>query len=281
MKQLDLWEKLEAQKKANGKKYHAKQTRLTRVVHLHEWLNKNTGKTCQLTISESLILKKQNPRQWRWVKKLHKIIQGNAVDWLTRGKVLNGRKNLQCKKTISRVWDNIVVIMAEYHQGRGVKKIAKQYGYSPAQVLYALKDAGVDTTKRRNYIKQSDSLDHTQQTKARYHKLISTPAGLLKKRIMTRIGLAMKRRGVNSIGSFSLVGCSGEFLRTHIESQFEPDMFWHNYGKWHVDHIRPCASFDLSDGEQMKQCFNWKNLQPLWAMDNLKKSDTWLKQNQN
>lgn len=280
MKQLELWEKLEEQKKANAKKYHAKKMQLTRVVHLHEWLNKNTGETCQLTITESLILKRKNPRQWRWVKKLHKIIQGSAVDWLTRY-VPNGSHSLQYKKTTSRVWDNILVVMAKYHQGSGVKKIAKQYGYSAPQVLFALKDAGVDTTKRRNYIKPSDSLDHIQQNRKQYLKLISTPEGLLRKRVMARIGLAMKKRGVNIAGSFSLVGCSGEFLRTHIERQFEPDMSWHNYGKWHVDHIRPCASFDLSDDEQMKQCFNWKNLQPLWAMDNLKKSDTWLKQNQN
>ena len=44
-----------------------------------------------------------------------------------------------------------------------------------------------------------------------------------------------------------------------------------NYGLWHVDHIIPCASFDLTDPKQQKICFHWSNLQPLKAIDNLKK----------
>ena len=54
-------------------------------------------------------------------------------------------------------------------------------------------------------------------------------------------------------------------------------MSWDNYGThgWHIDHIRPCASFDLSDEEQQKICFHYTNLQPLWAEDNLKKSKKW------
>ncbi len=47
-----------------------------------------------------------------------------------------------------------------------------------------------------------------------------------------------------------------------------------NYGELHVDHIKPCASFDLSDPEQQRLCFNYKNLQPLWAADNLSKADS-------
>lgn len=49
-------------------------------------------------------------------------------------------------------------------------------------------------------------------------------------------------------------------------------MSWENYGEWHIDHIKPCSSFDLSDPKQQKECFNYTNLQPLWAIDNLKKS---------
>ena len=54
-------------------------------------------------------------------------------------------------------------------------------------------------------------------------------------------------------------------------------MSWDNHGKgkgkWHIDHIRPCASFDLTDLEQQKECFNYSNLQPLWSEDNLIKGD--------
>jgi hypothetical protein len=75
-----------------------------------------------------------------------------------------------------------------------------------------------------------------------------------------------------------LTGCSWEEARQHFESQFLPGMTWDNHGihGWHIDHIRPCASFDdLSDPEQQKQCFHFTNLQPLWAKDNWAKSDKW------
>ena len=68
-----------------------------------------------------------------------------------------------------------------------------------------------------------------------------------------------------------LVGCSIPELRKRLTQQFLPGMTWDNYGKWHIDHIRPCASFDLTDPEQQKQCFHYSNLQPLWAADNLRK----------
>lgn len=71
--------------------------------------------------------------------------------------------------------------------------------------------------------------------------------------------------------ALSLVGCSLQYLKQHLESKFKEGMTWDNYGQWHIDHIKPCASFDLNDIEQQKECFNYKNLQPLWAIDNHKK----------
>jgi hypothetical protein len=72
-----------------------------------------------------------------------------------------------------------------------------------------------------------------------------------------------------------LVGCSAEELKSYFFSLFTPDMTMEHFmrGEIHVDHIRPCSSFDLSDPEQQKQCFHYTNLQPLWAHDNLRKSD--------
>jgi hypothetical protein len=48
-------------------------------------------------------------------------------------------------------------------------------------------------------------------------------------------------------------------------------MSWSNYGKWHVDHIKSCASFDLSKEDEQRKCFHYTNLQPLWAEENLSK----------
>jgi len=81
-------------------------------------------------------------------------------------------------------------------------------------------------------------------------------------------------QGINkSANTLDLIGCTPEQLRDHIESQFEDGMTWENYGEWHIDHKRPCASFDLMVEAQQRECFNFTNLGPLWAKDNLSKGD--------
>ena len=66
------------------------------------------------------------------------------------------------------------------------------------------------------------------------------------------------------------VGCSIPFLKKHLTNLFSDGMSWENYGKWHVDHIIPKSAFD-TDEESQKKCWNYSNLRPLWAKDNLKK----------
>jgi hypothetical protein len=60
-------------------------------------------------------------------------------------------------------------------------------------------------------------------------------------------------------------------LVSHLESKFSEGMNWSNYGQWHIDHIRPCSSFDLSDPAIFLECWALDNLQPLWKSDNLRK----------
>ena len=78
---------------------------------------------------------------------------------------------------------------------------------------------------------------------------------------------------IKSGHSLDLLGCSVDELKVHLEQQFEPGMTWENYGEWHIDHIIPCARFDLRNPIHQKICFNYKNLQPLWAKDNSSKHD--------
>lgn len=72
-----------------------------------------------------------------------------------------------------------------------------------------------------------------------------------------------------------LLGCTIDYFKTWIESKFESGMTWMNHGRgegmWHLDHIKPCAMFDLSNIEQRHECFHFSNYQPLWEGDNLEK----------
>ena len=74
-----------------------------------------------------------------------------------------------------------------------------------------------------------------------------------------------------------LAGCDIEYLVEYLEDQFQAGMSWENHGRdgWHIDHIKPCASFDLTKLEDQKQCFHYTNLQPLWAYQNQSKGDKW------
>jgi hypothetical protein len=87
-----------------------------------------------------------------------------------------------------------------------------------------------------------------------------------------RVYMAIKKQyGAKALKTMELLSCDIVKCKKHVESLFKLGMTWNNYGKWHIDHIIPCSSFDLTEPEQQKKCFHYTNLQPLWAEDNLKK----------
>lgn len=90
----------------------------------------------------------------------------------------------------------------------------------------------------------------------------------------SRILSALKSQH-KSARTIELIGCSIESLKLWLSSNFKSGMSWENYGDWHIDHIRPCASFDLTNPDQQKECFHYTNLQPLWAEKNLQKGSKW------
>jgi len=81
--------------------------------------------------------------------------------------------------------------------------------------------------------------------------------------------------GIKSGKAIELLGCSIEELHSHLSGQFTDGMSWDNYGDWHIDHIKPCAAFDLTKISEQRECFHYTNLQPLWAYDNFIKNDTY------
>lgn len=92
--------------------------------------------------------------------------------------------------------------------------------------------------------------------------------------VLNRSRVLAALKGLNKAESTTkMLGCTVEELKAHLESLFQPRMSWDNHGEWHIDHIKPCSKFDLTDPEQQKICFHYTNLQPLWAIDNIRKSN--------
>jgi hypothetical protein len=90
-----------------------------------------------------------------------------------------------------------------------------------------------------------------------------------------RVALRAQRTTKRS-KTMGLLGCTLEELKAYIEQRFLEGMTWENHGSvWHIDHIRPMASYDLADEAQLREAMHYSNLQPLYACENVRKSSVW------
>ena len=97
------------------------------------------------------------------------------------------------------------------------------------------------------------------------------PSYKLKINLRRRVLHALKGVKKNK-STLKLLGVKDiEFVWNHLEKSFKLGMTRQNHGKWHIDHIIPCVSFDLTKPEEQAKCFHYTNLQPLWASENLAK----------
>lgn len=147
-----------------------------------------------------------------------------------------------------------------------INKYAEEYRKNNIELL-RIRDAKYRIKNRQHYL---------ELKKKKYYKYMKNTNFKLRTNLGHRLYFALKTKKI--IKKYSVAkyfGCSIEELKKHISSQFKEGMSWENYGKytWHVDHIRPCVSFDLSKEEEIYKCFNYTNLQPLWAQENLIKND--------
>jgi len=127
-----------------------------------------------------------------------------------------------------------------------INEARNEYGKRPEQKI-----------KRNKYLKNKLKTDYN-------YKLIHT--------IRVRIKDVLRGHS-KSDSTINMLGCTINELWKHLESTFKPGMTKENHGLWHVDHIIPCSSFDLSKPEEQAKCFHYSNLQALWAHENLSKGD--------
>jgi hypothetical protein len=140
--------------------------------------------------------------------------------------------------------------------------------------LKRLRDANPEEFNRRARAWRLENLDLRRKVEREYankrrHEDLNFR---LKNNLRSRVVRSL-HNNCKSAHTAELTGCSIEELRGHLEKGFKAGMNWDNYGKWHIDHILPCASFDLTKAEEQARCFHFSNLQPLWARENMAKGD--------
>jgi hypothetical protein len=121
--------------------------------------------------------------------------------------------------------------------------------------------------------------DFRKKSNDRHAKLWKEDIAYRNKKVVShRIRISLKAQNSRKVHkALELLECSLDEFKEYLQSKFTGEMSWANFGQygWHLDHIRPCASFDLTDEAQLKECFHYTNYQPLWASENIRKSSTW------
>ena len=118
--------------------------------------------------------------------------------------------------------------------------------------------------KKEEIIKKCVEYNKKRYNNDPYFKVVTS--------IRTRISKLLRQKNADKNNNFyEHLGCSKDYFIEYFEAKFKEGMSWENHGEWHIDHIKPCASFNLLDEEEQKKCFHYTNLQPLWASENLSK----------
>jgi len=122
-------------------------------------------------------------------------------------------------------------------------------------------------------------IDKKNKNKKRLESLHNNVHQNLKNNVSRLLRLRLKQRLLfkNNKSTWLFLPYTVDELKQHLESKFQIGMSWDNYGfyGWHIDHIRPDSSFNYTsvEDDEFKKCWALNNLQPLWATDNLRKSN--------
>lgn len=202
-----------------------------------------------------------NALQRDWAKA--NPVAAKAIEIRTRN------KNIVKKRTANKEW-------YLKNADRIKSKMKARYANDPeyrAAVLAACKAPEIkEKIRARNRTPK-----YRARFNARRNKRLSEDLNFkIRSRLGSRLSNAMRLgRGVKSAATMELIGCTIEFLKRHLERQFAPGMSWEafNHGDIHIDHIKACVKFDMTDPVEQRRCFHYSNLQPLWGPDNLSKHD--------
>lgn len=183
-------------------------------------------------------------------------------------------------------------VKEEYKKYRSTKKyqeIKKKYHISEKYkaVLKKYRQSNKFKQSRAKYIetekyKDSRKITLNKYNKSEKRKLVINRYDATEKGQINNMWRTLRIRLKNWAGKQNarersemerIVGCDKKTLRSYLEAKFKPGMNWKNHGKWHIDHIKPLSKFNPNNLLDIKKANNYTNLQPLWALENLKKGN--------
>jgi hypothetical protein len=126
--------------------------------------------------------------------------------------------------------------------------------------------------KRKKQIREWDKNNLDKRRSWHHRNQLSNINYRIKRAIRARLYAALKN-GYRKESSLSYLGCDLHTFKLYISNLFTDGMSWDNYGEWHIDHIKPLSLFDLSNEDEIKKAQHYTNLQPLWADENILKSN--------
>lgn len=175
-------------------------------------------------------------------------------------------KNKQCVGGLHTICKDCI---KEYNK-KYYKSNATKIKYTSS--IYRENNKEVIKTYKKLYQQENKDKINLYKRKWSKHKLKTDPLYKLQRTLRRRVSLSLKSGGYSSVkGKSKLLGCTLQQARLHIEKLFAEGMSWANHGEWHIDHIIPLSSAKTK--EEVVDLCHYTNLQPLWALDNLKKSN--------
>jgi 5-methylcytosine-specific restriction endonuclease McrA len=178
------------------------------------------------------------------------------------------RVNAKAKCAYSKAWRESNPERVKLHYAGYVA--ANKQRMDEYQASYRGKNAERLAEKERRYRREMKEQISARDVARKRLKRLNDPAYACIHRLRSRAAFAYAGK-VKPATTIELIGCSPEQFKAHMESLFKPGMSWDLRTEWHIDHIIPLSAFDLDDPVQAKAAFNWKNCQPLWAVENLRK----------
>ena len=196
-----------------------------------------------------------------------------------------GVSNFVIKNVLKK--NNIVIGIPGRKWAGGKEVSSKKYNLKPEVIERKSKNSKDWFQNNKEYRKQyhkewrEKNKESYQEYKRVYEKTKkdSDPKYRLASYTRTAIYTSLKERNINKYkNTFELLPYTLTELISRLESQFKDGMTWENYGKWHVDHIKPMSLFKFKNSEdkEFQECWSLKNLQPLWGEDNLSKGSKYL-----